>query len=118
MQTGSSDKSVPDVVSISGIVEDSPHKFNPDDSLSELELEELLEDIRFGMVRSINVAKKTNVVGTMECNEVSNTSAATDAYGFQFANRSRRDEQPSESTSRLRDSEKSEPLDDAPDELM
>lgn len=52
----------------------------------------------------------------MECNEVSNTSSATDSYGFQFANRSHRDEQPSESTSGLRDSEKLEPL-HAPDEL-
>ncbi|KAG6395232.1 hypothetical protein SASPL_145873 [Salvia splendens] len=62
-----------------------PTTFNPNDPLSESELQELLEDIRlecsrFGMVRSIDVAKKTNVVGTVECNEVRNTSAATDAY--------------------------------------
>ncbi|KAL1562153.1 hypothetical protein AAHA92_04761 [Salvia divinorum] len=91
--------------------------FNPDDliSLSELELEEILEDIRlecsrFGMVRSINLAKKTNAVGTMELNEVRNTSACTDAYDFHFANRSRRVEQPSGSTSGVREFEKSESL--------
>ncbi|XP_042064790.1 uncharacterized protein LOC121808390 [Salvia splendens] len=97
--------------------------FNPDDliSLSELELEEILEDIRlecsrFGMVRSINVAKKTNAAGTMELNEISNASACTDAYDFHFANRSHRVEQPSESTSGVREFEKSETL-EAPTEL-
>ncbi|XP_047948102.1 uncharacterized protein LOC125194104 [Salvia hispanica] len=97
--------------------------FNPDDliSLSELELEEILEDIRlecsrFGMVRSINVAKKTNAVGTMELNEISNRSAGTDAYDFHFANRRHRVEQPSESTSGVRELEKSETL-EAPTEL-
>ncbi|XP_042059895.1 uncharacterized protein LOC121804422 [Salvia splendens] len=96
---------------------------NPDDliSLSELELEEILEDIRlecsrFGMVRSINVAKKTNAVGTVELNEISNTSACTDAYDFHYANRSHRVEQPSGSASGVREFEKSETL-EAPTEL-
>ncbi|KAL1535686.1 hypothetical protein AAHA92_28440 [Salvia divinorum] len=95
--------------------------FNPSDLLSESELEEILEDIRlecsrFGMVRSINVAKKTNAFGTMECNVVSNTSACTDAYDFQFANRSHGVEQLSESTSGLREFEKSKPV-EAPNKL-
>ncbi|XP_057781509.1 uncharacterized protein LOC130999853 isoform X2 [Salvia miltiorrhiza] len=97
--------------------------FNPEYliSLPESELEEILEDIRlecsrFGMVRSINVVKKTDAFDTVECNEVSNTSACTDAYDFDFANRSHRVEQLSESTSGLREVEKSEPL-EAPNEL-
>lgn len=62
------------------------------------------------MVRSINVAKKTDAFGTMECNEVSNTNACSDAYDSQFENRSHRVERLSESTSGHRESEKSEPL--------
>ncbi|KAK6138754.1 hypothetical protein DH2020_027505 [Rehmannia glutinosa] len=61
-------------------------------SLSESELEDILEDIRlecsrFGTVKSINVAKPTNSVGNMEAYEVKNTSASTDAYNLEFANR-------------------------------
>ncbi|KAL3648756.1 hypothetical protein CASFOL_005159 [Castilleja foliolosa] len=62
-------------------------------SLSELELEEMLEDIklecsRFGTVKSINVAKPTNSVGTIEACELKNTSASTDVYDSELVDRS------------------------------
>ncbi|KAH6799585.1 hypothetical protein C2S51_036069 [Perilla frutescens var. frutescens] len=85
-------------------------------SLSESELEEILEDIRlecsrFGMVKSVNVANKTNAFGTMEA-----TSACTDAYDLQSANMNHRDEQLGDSTSGVREFDKSGPLED-PKEL-
>ncbi|KAL7145005.1 hypothetical protein ABFS83_07G049600 [Erythranthe nasuta] len=53
-------------------------------SMSESELEEILEDIRlessrFGTVKSVNVAKPTNAISTVEAYEEKNTGASTDA---------------------------------------
>ncbi|KAL7105551.1 hypothetical protein ACP275_07G051700 [Erythranthe tilingii] len=53
-------------------------------SMSESELEEILEDIRlessrFGTVKSVNVAKPTNSISTIEAYEEKNTGASTDA---------------------------------------
>ncbi|XP_042028541.1 splicing factor U2AF 50 kDa subunit-like isoform X2 [Salvia splendens] len=55
MQTGSSDKSVPDVVSIRGIVEDSPHKIFVGSISKLLSSRMLLEIARaFGLVKAFH----------------------------------------------------------------
>lgn len=74
-------------------------------SLSESELEEILDDIRlecsrFGMVRSVNFANKTNAFSTMEANEIKDAGACNDANSLHFENRSCRiDQQLTKSTS-------------------
>ncbi|KAI3469800.1 hypothetical protein Pfo_026463 [Paulownia fortunei] len=83
-------------------------------SMSESELEEILEDIRlecsrFGTVKSVNVAKPTNSFGTMEAYEVKNTSVSTDACDLEFASRSNIPKKLGESINEVRELDRSEP---------
>ncbi|KAK4427838.1 Splicing factor U2AF subunit [Sesamum alatum] len=84
-------------------------------SLSESELEEILEDIRlecsrFGTLKSVNVAKPTNTFGDMEEYEVKNKNASTDGHHLESENRSHITEQLGDSINELEEHDRSEPL--------
>ncbi|CAA0817423.1 RNA-binding (RRM/RBD/RNP motifs) family protein [Striga hermonthica] len=84
-------------------------------SLSESDLEDILEDIRlecsrFGTVKSINVAKPTKpTVCTMEAREVKNTSVSTELYNVEVASRSTRTEHTCKIIDRVGELDQSEP---------
>ncbi|KAL0388387.1 UNVERIFIED_CONTAM: Splicing factor U2AF subunit [Sesamum radiatum] len=83
-------------------------------SLSESELEEILEDIRlecsrFGTVRSVNVAKPSNSFGNTEACEVENRNASTDGHHLESENKNYMTERLGESTNDLEEHDRSEP---------
>ncbi|KAL0414277.1 UNVERIFIED_CONTAM: Splicing factor U2AF subunit [Sesamum radiatum] len=83
-------------------------------SLSESELEEILEDIRlecsrFGTVKSVNVAKPSNAFGNTEAYEVKNKSASTDCHHLESENKNYITERLGESINDLEEHDRSEP---------
>ncbi|KAL0349054.1 UNVERIFIED_CONTAM: Splicing factor U2AF subunit [Sesamum angustifolium] len=83
-------------------------------SLSESELEEILEDIRlecsrFGTVRSVNVAKPSNSFGNTEACEVENRNASTVGHHLESENKNYMTERLGESTNYLEEHDRSEP---------
>ncbi|KAL8484570.1 hypothetical protein ACS0TY_027032 [Phlomoides rotata] len=90
-------------------------------SLSESEVEEILQDIklecsRFGTVKSVNVVKTANSFATMEAHEVKHTSASDDVGNFDLPKSSYTAEQLGETSCGAERVDKSEPL-KTPNEL-
>ncbi|KAL3828270.1 hypothetical protein ACJIZ3_017072 [Penstemon smallii] len=75
-------------------------------SLSELELEEILEDIklecsRFGMVKSVNIAKPTHAISTLEVYEANNRNGPSKGCNLEFDNKGSITEQLGENINEL-----------------